>query len=166
MTTGLPLVSSSYLSNRPSSPGSPTNTKTRRQSTMSFGSSTTSNNSLTPHSFTSNTSPRVQLVPYVHKMSYDSSLTQSEKEILDNTDFDASDLSSKDFDFDEIFTYDKPQKRLVSVIEAQSSSRDRGQAAQSLLQHIPTPSVKQKSNRRSSGVADVYVKKKSDARKR
>lgn len=166
MATEGPLASSSLLSNRPSSSGSPTNTNIRRQSAISFDSSTMSNNSLTSHSFSGDTSPRVQLVPHVHKMSYDSSLTQSEKKILDGTSFDAMDLSSKDFDFDDIFTYSNPQKRLGSVVEAQSSSRERERTILLLSQHIPTPAIKQKSNRRSSGFADVYVKKKGDARKR
>lgn len=37
--------------------------------------------------------------------------------------FDAMDVSSQDFDFDDIFTYDNPQRKLPRVVEVSITAR-------------------------------------------
>jgi hypothetical protein len=62
-------------------------------------------------------SPKVQLIPHARTASFDIALTEAQRELLDGTSFDQLDLSSKDFDFEDIFTYDKPQRKLPKVVE-------------------------------------------------
>lgn len=130
-------------------------TRSRRQSTTSNASP---NSSLT--------SPRVQLVPHSRTSSYEGSLSPSDIELLANTNFDAEDMSSRDFDFDDVFTYDKPQKKLKSIVEV-SSSRDWSHFT---FSHYPpststSTSTRQKYNR-SRSTAEMYMKNQGDARRR
>jgi hypothetical protein len=68
--------------------------------------------------------PRVQLVPYGHNSGLDPGLSGIERDLIDNTKFSALDLASQDLDFEEIFTYGKPQKKLTRVVEVTLSKRD------------------------------------------
>jgi len=69
----------------------------------------------------------VQLVPHSHSPTYfDQPLTPSEQRLVAETEsrFDDLDLSSKDFDFDDVFTFDRPQRKIPRVVEVSSSSRE------------------------------------------
>lgn len=108
--------------------------------------------------------PRVQLLPHSRKSSYDASLSPSDIEFLANTSFDAKDISSKDFDFEEVFTYDKPQRKLKSVVEVSSPARDSSNFS---FSHYPSAvAMRQKLNRTRSTAGEMYVKNQGDARKR
>lgn len=124
----------------------------RRQSTVS---TTSPSGSLT--------NPRVQLVPHARTFSYDGSLSPSDIELLTNTSFDAKDMSSRDFDFDDVFTYDKPQKKLKSVVEV-SSTRDWSQSGSSSYSQ-PSAVTRPKHSRARSTVGELYKKNRSDARR-
>lgn len=130
----------------------------QRIDTNSRRPSTTSNAS--PNS--SLTSPRVQLVPHSRTSSYEGSLSPSDIELLANTNFDSEDISSRDFDFDDVFTYDKPQKKLKSIVEV-SSTRDWSHFT--LSSYHPSGSTRQRYNR-SRSTAEMYLKNQGDARKR
>ncbi|KIW96427.1 uncharacterized protein Z519_03496 [Cladophialophora bantiana CBS 173.52] len=114
-------------------------------------------------------SPKVQLVPYARTASFDISLSETERELLDkaSTNFDALDLSSKDFDFEDIFTYDKPQKKLTKgVVEVSRPTRDyRDWSSFSFSHYSAAMSARQKVNKAKSGIGELYLKNKSDAQK-
>lgn len=128
-------------------------TYSRRQSTAS---------TISPSS--SLTNPRVQLVPHARTFSYDGSLSPSDIELLTNTSFDAKDMSSKDFDFDDVFTYDKPQKKLKSVVEV-SSTRDWSQSGSSHYSSSSAVTTRSKHSRGRSTAGELYKKNRSDVRK-
>lgn len=130
----------------------PTNVHTRRMSTTS---TTSPSDSLT--------NPRVQLVPHARTFSYDGSLSPSDIELLANTSFDAKDMSSKDFDFDDVFTYDKPQKKLKSVVEV-SSTRDWSQCNSSHHSSL-SAATRSKHSRGRTTASEMYKKNRSDAKK-
>lgn len=128
----------------------------RRKSTVSAASSVAS---------TLHNSPRVQLVPHSRQPSYDASLSPSDIESLANTSFDSKDVSSKDFDFEDVFTYDKPQRKLKSVVEVSSSTRDWSNF--SFSHYHSAVNVRQKHNRnRSSNAGEMLMKNQGDTRKR
>lgn len=128
-------------------------THSRRQST---------NSTISPSS--SFTNPRVQLVPHARTFSYDGSLSPSDIELLTNTSFDSKDMSSKDFDFDDVFTYDKPQKKLKSVVEV-SSTRDWSQSGSSCCSTPSAVTMRPKHSRGRSTAGELYKRNRSDARK-
>lgn len=66
---------------------------------------------------------RAQLVPYCPNSSLDSLLTDIERDLVNNTKFDALDLAFQDLDFEDIFTYGKPQLKLARVVEVTLSKR-------------------------------------------
>lgn len=154
LLVNLPKMSSygstKIASSRP--PLQPVDTQSRRQSTTSNASPTSSL-----------TNPRVQLVPHARTVSYDGSLSPSDIELLANTSFDAKDMSSRDFDFDDVFTYDKPQRKLKSVVEV-SSTRDWSQFT--FPNYSSAASTKQKHSRGRTTAGEMYVKNQGDARKR
>jgi hypothetical protein len=47
------------------------------------------------------------------------------RELLKKTTFDTFDISSRDFDFEEVFIFDEPQKKLTSVVEVSIPARER-----------------------------------------
>lgn len=108
--------------------------------------------------------PRVQLLPRSRNSSHDGALSPSDIEILANTNFDSHDLSSKDFDFADVFTYDKPQKKLRSVVEV--SSRDRDWSNFSFSHYQTAVNMRQKVNRSKLSTAEMYVRNSSEARRR
>jgi hypothetical protein len=83
---------------------------------------------------------RVQLVPYGHNSGLHPSLSGIERDLIDNTTFDALDLASQDLDFEEIFTYGKPQKKLARVVEVTLSKRDNRKSSSSSPAHYGAPS--------------------------
>lgn len=109
-------------------------------------------------------SPRVQLLPHSRTSSYDAAMSPSDIELLANTSFDAKDISSKDFDFEDVFTYDKPQRKLKSVVEVSSPTRDWSSFSSS--HYESAVAMRQKFNRTRSTVGEMYVKNQGDARKR
>lgn len=62
-------------------------------------------------------SPRVQLIPYSRNRSIDASISPADQFLIDHTHFDSRDVSGKDFDFEDVFTYDRPQTKLHTVKE-------------------------------------------------
>ncbi|KAJ9655894.1 hypothetical protein H2198_005335 [Neophaeococcomyces mojaviensis] len=142
----------SSMTIRPSSAPIQSTLYSRRQSSISTAS---------PTSFTS---PRVQLIPHSRTPSYDGSLSPADIEILANTNFDSRDVSSKDFDFEDVFTYDKPQRKLKSVVEVSSPTRN--------WSNYPIPhyqaaaAARQKTNRPKLTSTETYLKKQGDVRKR
>lgn len=66
--------------------------------------------------------PKVQLVPYA-PASFSPSLTDFERELVNNTKFDALDMASSDLEFEDIFTYGKPQQKLARVVEVSLPAR-------------------------------------------
>lgn len=110
------------------------------------------------------TNPRVQLVPHSRTSSYDGSLSPTDIELLANTNFDAKDVSSKDFDFEDVFTYDKPQRKLKSVVEVSAPARNLSNFS---FSHYPSTSLtRQKYGRSRSTASELYVKNQGDARNR
>lgn len=63
------------------------------------------------------TSPRVQLIPYSRNLSIDASISPADQHLIDRTHFDSRDVSGKEFDFEDVFTYDRPQTKVHKVLE-------------------------------------------------
>lgn len=124
----------------------------------------------------SNPSPtltqRVQLIPHGRASSHDSCLTDLDKETISATYFDSKDISSKDFDFDDIFTYDRPQQKLSRVVEVSSPHRTspNNQRDWSIFPpyyHGAAVGARHKVSSKSKGsTGDVYVRNAVEARKR
>jgi hypothetical protein len=124
----------------------------RRKSSTSSSSSPSSTKS-------PRLSPKVQVVPHARTISYDMPLSPTDRKLLDKATFDDLDLSSQDFDFEDIFTYDKPQKRLSRVVEVSSFGRERDWSSFSFSHYSPALSARQKVNNRSkASVQEMYVK--------
>lgn len=123
-----------------------------------------------PSSITSNGSPtsdashRVQLIPHSRTLSHDGSLSPADVDILSNTSFDTRDVSSKDFDFEEVFTYDKPQRKLKSVVEVSSPTRD--WSNYSFSHYKSALVVRQKVNKSKPSAMDSHSKIKVGSHKR
>lgn len=92
--------------------------------------------------------PKVQLVPYA-PASFNPSLTDFERELVNNTKFDAADLASSDLDFEDIFTYGKPQQKLARVLEVSLPTRHR-----------------RKKSKPSSGYSDTVARSRDEIRVR
>lgn len=73
-------------------------------------------------------------------------------------------MSSKDFDFEDVFTYDKPQRKLKSVVEVSSPTRDWSNFSFSHYQSAV--SMRPKVNSRKTSAGEMYVKNQGDARRR
>lgn len=161
-----------------SSPHSPTSLSS--QSGYPFprktsSSTTSSQSSISPISPT--VSPKVQLIPYARSASSQTSFSEDERELLDKASFDALDLSSQDFDFEDIFTYDKPQKKLAKVVEVSRPTRSHRDWSNFSFSHYPAAvHARAKVNAKvkpgaghSSGtgisVGEAYVKNGMSARK-
>jgi len=150
---------SSYKS-RTSSMASSRSSPSPLQPAISFLRLPSTSNTSTTHF----TNPRVQLVPHSRKPSHDGSLSPEDNKLLANTYFDSKDVSSKDFDFEDVFTYDKPQRKLKSVIEVSPSSRDWTSYP---FPHRQTSfTAMHKPNRQKSTSGELYLKNKSDIYKR
>lgn len=108
------------------------------------------------------TSPKVQLIPHSRTLSYDNTLLQSEKELLANTNFDDKDLSSQDFEFEEVFTYDRPQKKLNPVVEV--STRAASSFSDSYFK--PPAGPRQQVYKTKSTVGELYMRNHHASRKR
>ena len=141
----------STLTSEPSPAAIQIDARSRRQSSTSNPSSAV-------------VSPRVQLLPHSRTPSYDASFSPSDIELLANTSFDSKDVSSKDFDFEDVFTYDKPQRKLKSVVEVSSPTRDWSSFSSSHYQSAVA--MRQKYNRTRSTAGEKYMKNQGDARKR
>ncbi|KIV80359.1 hypothetical protein PV11_07862 [Exophiala sideris] len=110
--------------------------------------------------------PKVQLVPYARTASFDISFSDVERELMNKANFDSLDLSSQDFDFEDIFTYDKPQKKLTKVVEVSSPTRDyRDWSNFSFSHYSAAISARNKVNKQRTGIGELYVKNRADARK-
>jgi hypothetical protein len=128
----------------------------------SSSSSTTS--SISPIS--PGASPKVQLVPYARTASFEIQMSEVERQLVDEaaTKFDALDLSSKDFDFDDIFTYDKPQRKLTrGVVEVSTPTRThRDWSSFSYSHYSAAVGARLKVNSKAkASVGEMYVKNKS-----
>jgi hypothetical protein len=104
-------------------------------------------------------------VPYARTASFDISFSDAERELMNKANFDALDLSSQDFDFEDIFTYDKPQKKLTKVVEVSSPTRDHRDWSNFSFSHYSAAvNARNKVNKRT-GIGELYVKNRADARK-
>ncbi|RMZ91412.1 hypothetical protein DV736_g1358, partial [Chaetothyriales sp. CBS 134916] len=104
-------------------------------------------------------SPRVQLVPHSRTTSCDMPLSDADREVLRQAQFDRLDLSSQDFDFEDIFTYDKPQEKLTKVVEVSSPTRERDWSSFSFSHYKPALSARQKvNNRTKTRISEMYVR--------
>ena len=112
------------------------------------------------------TSPRVQLVPHSRTSSYDASFSPSDLVILSNTQFDSKDLSSKDFDFEDVFTYDKPQKKLKSIVEVSTPSREWANFTSSHYQSAVSMRQKYNNQRARSNAAEMLMKNQDQLRRK
>jgi hypothetical protein len=106
------------------------------------------------------------LVPYARTASFDISLSEADRVLVDEaaTKFDALDLSSKDFDFDEIFTYDKPQRKLTKgVVEVSSPTRtQRDWSSFSFSHYSAAMNARNKVNHKvKPSIGELYVKNKT-----
>ena len=93
-------------------------------------------------------------------------MSEAERQLVDQaaTRYDALDLSSKDFDFDEIFTYDKPQKKLrQGVVEVSSPTRtQRDWSSFSFSHYSAALGARNKVNNKGKPtIGELYVKNKS-----
>jgi hypothetical protein len=110
--------------------------------------------------------PKVQLVPYARTGSFDASFSDAERELMDKANFDALDLSSQDFDFEDIFTYDKPQKKLTKVVEVSRPTRDHRDWSNFSFSHYTAAlSARTKVNKAKAGIGELYVRNRTEARK-
>jgi hypothetical protein len=110
--------------------------------------------------------PRVQLVPYARSASFDISFSDAERELVDKANFDSLDLSSQDFDFEDIFTYDKPQKKLTKVVEVSTPTRNHRDWSNFSFSHYSAAmNARSKVNKPRTGIGELYVKNKLDAQK-
>ncbi|EHY52502.1 hypothetical protein HRR83_007008 [Exophiala dermatitidis] len=153
----------------------------RPQSTASMDSDASSSGRSSDHRKSSTTStasqssispispglgPKVQLVPYARSASFDVSLSDAERELLDKANFDALDMSSKDFDFEDIFTFDKPQKKLAKVVEVSRPTRDHRDWSNFSFSHYSAAvSARNKVNRSKTGIGELYLRNQFDARR-
>jgi hypothetical protein len=69
------------------------------------------------HASTIKHHPGVPQIRSAGASSFDSSLSDTERVALQKATIDASSASSEDFDFEDIFIYDEPQKKLTNVTE-------------------------------------------------
>lgn len=130
-------------------------------------SSTSSSSSQITTAISSGPAPKVQLVPYARAASFEASFSDAERELLDKASFDALDLSSQDFDFEDIFTYDKPQKKLNKVVEVSRPTRNHRDWSNFSFSHYPAAMLARNkaNNKAKAGIGELYVKNHSDARK-
>ena len=103
-------------------------------------------------------SPKVQLIPHTRTASFDVALTNAQRDLLDKTNFDHLDLSSQDFDFEEIFTYDKPQRKLPKVVEVSMVVRERNWSSFPLSHYTAAMAARSKVNRNRSSTSEKYMK--------
>lgn len=77
-------------------------------------------------------------------------------------------MSSKDFDFEDVFTYDKPQRKLKSVIEVQMTSPSKEWANYGFSHYPSAVNMRQKVNsqRTRSNAAELLMKNQMSVRKR
>ncbi|KIW87015.1 uncharacterized protein Z519_12312 [Cladophialophora bantiana CBS 173.52] len=69
--------------------------------------------------------PGIHRLPYGGASSLSSSPSNMESELLKKTTPDTADASAGDFDFEELFICDEPQKKLKSVVEVSIPTRER-----------------------------------------
>jgi len=110
--------------------------------------------------------PKVQLVPYARTVSFDVAFSDAERQLLNDANFDALDLSSQDFDFEDVFTYDRPQKKLSKVVEVSRPTRDhRDWSNFSYSHYTAAMTARNRVNKPKIGIGELYMKNKADARK-
>ena len=153
-------------SHSPAESAGSTESGSGRSSTIERKSSSSSTKSDSAPPVSPGSSPKVQLVPYARSASFDISLSEAERRLVDKaaTKFDAQDLSSKDFDFDEIFTYDKPQRKLAKgVVEVSSPTRThRDWSSFSFSHYSAAVSARNKVGTKAKpSIGEMYVKNKS-----
>ncbi|RMD42059.1 hypothetical protein DV735_g3067, partial [Chaetothyriales sp. CBS 134920] len=86
-------------------------------------------------------------------------LSDADREVLRQAQFDRLDMSSQDFDFEDIFTYDKPQKKLTRVVEVSTPTRERDWSSFSFSHYKPALSSRHKVNNRSkTTVSELYLR--------
>lgn len=127
-----------------------------------FRRQSSSASSIPPSTTSPRGSPRVQLIPHERTASFDVALTDTQRALLQRTYFDQLDLSSKDFDFEDIFTYDKPQKKLPRVVEVTTPAREQDWGSFSFSHYTAAVAQRAKVNRSKSSISEKYVKNQTE----
>ncbi|EXJ95908.1 hypothetical protein A1O1_01033 [Capronia coronata CBS 617.96] len=136
----------------------------RSSARKSSTTSTSSRPSISPIS--PGLAPKVQLVPYARSASFDVSFSDAERELLDKANFDALDMSSQDFDFEDIFTFDRPQKKLTKVVEVSRPTKDHRDWSNFSFSHYSAAiNARNKVNKTRPGIGELYMRNQSAARK-
>lgn len=105
-------------------------------------------------------------MPYARTVSFDVAFSDAERQLLNDANFDALDLSSQDFDFEDVFTYDRPQKKLSKVVEVSRPTRDhRDWSNFSYSHYTAAMTARNRVNKPKIGIGELYMKNKADARK-
>lgn len=74
-------------------------------------------------------------------------------------------MASRDFEFDDIFTYHNPQKKLPKVVEVTTPTRERDWSSFSYSHYPAAVAARQRANKSRPGIGEMYVKNQSDARR-
>lgn len=119
--------------------------------------SSSSNQSSPPQS---QTSKCLQVIPHTRNVSLDAPFSSADLDLLKRLSFSDQDLSSRDFAFDDVFTYDKPQKRLPKVAEVTVSTRERDWSSFTFPHYSAAVAQRAKVNRSKSSASEKYVKNK------
>lgn len=141
----------------------------KRQSNTSTASTTSSSahgrrrsSSSYPSSPNKSQIPKtVQLIPFTRSVSLDASFTSADLDLLKRLSFNDQDLSSQDFAFDDVFTYDKPQRRLPQVTEVTVSTRERDWSSFTFPHYSAAVAQRAKVNRSKSTTGGAYLKNKT-----
>jgi hypothetical protein len=98
------------------------------------------------------------VVPHARHLTFDVALSEAERLQVDKTNFKDDDLSSKDFDFEEVFTFDKPQRRLTRVVEVTTLPRERDWSNFSFSHYAAASNARMKVNRQQRNGAATYLR--------
>ena len=100
-----------------------------------------------------------KVAPYARTISYKMPLSNIERESLRGANVDNQDPSAQDFDFEDLFTYDLPQKRLTKGLQVSSPTRERDWSNFSFSHYTPALSARQRVNDKSkSSISEMYLR--------
>ncbi|EXJ59429.1 uncharacterized protein A1O5_12054 [Cladophialophora psammophila CBS 110553] len=74
-----------------------------------------------------------------------------ERELLKKTIPDTADVSAGDFDFEELFIYDEPQKKFTGVVEASIPTRERDRSNFSFSYYASGMGARNEMSRKKEG---------------
>ena len=125
-------------------------------------SSMSSTSSRSPDSRKSSTSSRTSASPpQSHRRpAIDLETTHSyTAQSTSNSPHSDVDVGTRDFDFEDIFTYDKPQKKLSRCVEVSSPSKERDWSSFSFSHYTPAMAARSKVNGKvRASVGETYLR--------